>query len=68
MPAEAGIQSGAGMNKFKNLHSRSRPQTCRERFGGNDSVFPIKTVSSGERKRVRGIPSTKNGYGDFFAR
>jgi hypothetical protein len=68
MPAEAGILSGAGMNKFKNLHSRSRPQTCRERFGGNDSVFSIKTVSSGEREMVREIQSRKNGYGAFFAR
>jgi hypothetical protein len=67
MPTEAGIQSGAGINKFKNLDSRSLPQTCRDRFRGNDSVFPIKTVSSGERERVRGIPSRKNRYGDFFA-
>jgi hypothetical protein len=54
MPAEAGIQSGADINNFKDLDSRSLLKTCRDRFRGNDSVFPITTQSRGGEGKGEG--------------
>jgi hypothetical protein len=45
MPAEAGIQLVGDNNNFKDLDSRSLLKTCRDRFRGNDGVFPITTQS-----------------------
>ena len=45
MPAEAGIQSFGDNNNFKDLDSRSLLKTCRDKFRGNDGIFPITAQS-----------------------
>jgi hypothetical protein len=45
MPTEAGIQSVVDINNFKDLDSRSRLKTCRDRFRGNDGALAIAAQS-----------------------
>jgi hypothetical protein len=45
MPAEAGIQSVGDNNNLKDLDSRSRLRTCRDRFRGMTAFSLYDTVS-----------------------